>query len=119
MNKIEYMSHELKHTKELLDMASECTLFLKRDNTFPLKDFNKVALFGNGARKTIKGGTGSGNVNVHHFVRIEEAFENAGIEVVSKKWMDEYEEVQRQRKPAFIERNKREAKENNMSAVVS
>ena len=118
MNKIEYMSHELKHTKELLDVASECTLFLKRDNTFPLKDFNKVALFGNGARKTIKGGTGSGNVNVHHFVRIEEAFENAGIEVVSKKWMDEYEEVQRQRKPAFIERNKREAKENNMSAVV-
>ena len=118
MNKVEYMSHELKHNKELQDVASECTLFLKRDNTFPFKDFTKVALFGNGARKTVKGGTGSGNVNVHHFVRIEEAFENAGIEVVTKKWLDDYDELQRQRKPAFIERNKKEAKENQTMPVV-
>ena len=114
MNKIEYMSHEIKHAKELEEIASECTLFLKReDDSFPYKDFTKVALFGNGARKTMRGGTGSGNVNVHHFVRIEEAFENEGIEVVSKKWLDDYDEFQASRKPAFIERNKKEAKENN------
>lgn len=119
MNKIEYMSHEIKHAKELEEVASECVLFLKReDDSFPYKDFTKVALFGNGARKTMRGGTGSGNVNVHHFVKIEEAFENEGIEVVSKKWLDDYDEFQASRKPAFIERNKKEAKENNTSAVV-
>ena len=118
MKRIEYMSHEIKHAKELEEIASECTLFLRRDNSFPYKGFTKVALFGNGARQTVKGGTGSGNVNVHHFVKIEEAFENAGIEVVSKKWLNEYDEFQRQRKPAFIERNKKEAKENNTPAVV-
>ena len=117
MNK-EYMPHELKHIKELEDVAAECTLFLKRDDTFPFRNFKKVALFGNGARRTVKGGTGSGNVNVHHFIKIEEAFESAGFEVVSKKWLDDYDEIQRQRKPAFIERNKKEAKENNTKAVV-
>ena len=61
MNKIEYMSHELKHTKELLDVASECTLFLKRNNEFPLSKPTSVCLIGSGARCTIKGGTGSGD----------------------------------------------------------
>ena len=117
--KIEYLSHEIKHFKELSEVASECTLFLRReDNTFPLKDFKKVALFGNGARKTVRGGTGSGAVNVHHFVNIEEAFEDAGIEIVSKDWLDAYDEHRKQRKPAFIERNKKEAKENNTAPVV-
>ena len=117
--KVDYQSHEIKHYKELADVASECTLFLRReDNTFPLKDFKKVALFGNGARKTVRGGTGSGAVNLHHFVNIEEAFENAEIEIVSKDWLDAYDEIQRKRKPAFVERNKKEAKENNVSAVV-
>ena len=116
--KIDYMSHEIKHTKELLGVASECSLFLHRDDTFPIKDFKTVALFGNGARNTIKGGTGSGSVDIHHFVSIEEAFEEQGIEVVSKKWLDEYEALQKQRKQEFIKRNKNEAKEVGVHPVV-
>ena len=116
--KIDYLPHEVKHTKELLEVASECTLFLKRDNTFPIKNFKTVALFGSGARKTIKGGTGSGSLDIHHFVTIEEAFEEAGVEVVTKKWLDDYDEIQKNRKPGFYERVKKEAKEKHMQAAV-
>ena len=75
---------EVEHAKRVRKLSSECTLFLKRNGLLPIKELKKVALFGNGARNTIKGGTGSGDVNVRHFVTVEEGFENAGIEIVSK-----------------------------------
>ena len=47
-------------------------VLLKSNGDFPLKEPQKVDLYGNGARRTIKGGTGSGDVNVRHFSTIEE-----------------------------------------------
>ena len=59
--------------------------FKKNDGTLPLKETGKLALYGNGARRTIKGGSGSGDVNVRHFVTVEEGLENAGFEITTKK----------------------------------
>ena len=42
-------------------IASEGIVLLKNEGVLPLKN-KKVALYGNGARMTIKGGTGSGDV---------------------------------------------------------
>ena len=85
--------YEIEHIRRVRELSSECILFLKRNGDFPLDKPCKVALYGNAARKTIKGGTGSGDVNVRHYVGIEEGFENAGFTVTSKKWLDSYEHL--------------------------
>ncbi|MBR6452598.1 MAG: hypothetical protein IKS87_07820, partial [Lachnospiraceae bacterium] len=59
---------ETKHNAFLREMGAGCTLFLKRDGSFPLSEPCELALYGNGARQTIKGGTGSGEVNSRFFV---------------------------------------------------
>ena len=49
--------------------ACEAMVLLKNDGTLPLQT-RKVALYGSGASRTIKGGTGSGEVNERHSVTI-------------------------------------------------
>lgn len=76
--------------------ATEAIVMLKNENnTLPFKEA-KVALYGNGATMTIKGGTGSGEVNERHSVSIFEGFENREIEITNKElnlnYMKYYEE---------------------------
>ena len=75
-------------------------------------------MFGSGARHTIKGGTGSGDVNVRHFITAEEGIENAGIEIVSKKWLDDYDEVVAKAYGAFVAKIKEEAKASGQPAMM-
>lgn len=112
------LPHEIAHYQELEKVASECTLFLKRDQSFPITEPCKVALFGNGARRTLKGGTGSGDVNSHFFINIEEELKLHGFEVTTTKWLDEYDVVKADAKKEFIKQIKREAKEKGMSVPV-
>ena len=58
---------------------------VENDGTLPFSGAGKLALYGSGARSTIKGGTGSGDVNVRHFVNIEEGLEHAGFTITTKK----------------------------------
>lgn len=69
----------------------------------------KVALFGNGARATIKGGTGSGDVNTRNNVNIEQGFQNAGIEVTTTAWLDRQEQNTSAAKAAYVQWMKEEA----------
>ena len=64
--------YERKHIAMLRQAAPECMVLLKSDGSFPLGVPGKIALYGNAARKTIKGGTGSGDVNVRAFTTVEE-----------------------------------------------
>ena len=72
--------------------ACEGIVLLKNDGALPLKT-KKVALYGPGASKTIKGGTGSGEVNERHSVTILEGMEDRGFEISSKPWIQDYETV--------------------------
>lgn len=113
---ISLLPHEISHYRTLESLAGECTLFLKRDNNaFPIFKPCKVALFGNGARHTLKGGTGSGDVNSHFFMNIEDELEARGFEITSKKWLDEYDKVKKAKHISFIQRVKQEAKAIKMS----
>ena len=73
------------------EIAGEGIVVLKNDAVLPLTQ-NKIALFGSGARKTLKGGTGSGSVNERHSVSIEEGLINAGYEITTKNWLDRCDE---------------------------
>lgn len=73
------------------EAACEGIVLLKNDGALPLKT-KKVALYGPGAAKTVKGGTGSGEVNERHVVSVLEGLENRGFHVTTKDWVESYEE---------------------------
>ncbi|MDD7739696.1 MAG: glycoside hydrolase family 3 N-terminal domain-containing protein [Fusicatenibacter sp.] len=109
---------ETDHIELVRKTAPECTLFLKREEeAFPVTA-GEIALYGSGARKTIKGGTGSGDVNVRHFVTMEEGLEKAGFTITSKEWLDAYDQVVSNARVTFVERVKKEAAELGINAVM-
>ena len=70
--------------------AADGFVLLENDGILPLKD-KKVAIYGSGARMTVKGGTGSGQVRERYSVNIAQGMENAGFEVTSKAWLDRFD----------------------------
>ena len=85
--------YEIEHNALVRQLAPECTLLLKRDGAFPLGHPGKLALFGNGARHTVRGGTGSGEVYSRYIVNMEDGLKEAGFEITSTKWLDDYDEL--------------------------
>ncbi|MCR5294914.1 MAG: glycoside hydrolase family 3 C-terminal domain-containing protein [Lachnospiraceae bacterium] len=70
--------------------AAEGFVLLENDGTLPLKE-KKLALYGAGARMTVKGGTGSGAVRERYSVTIEEGLVNAGFEITTSAWLDRFD----------------------------
>lgn len=70
--------------------AAEGFALLKNNGALPLKS-KKIALYGMGARKTVKGGLGSGSVEERYSVNIEDGLKNAGFEITTQKWLDDYD----------------------------
>ncbi len=70
--------------------ALEGIVLLENDGALPLTP-GPVALYGAGGRRTIKGGTGSGEVNERHSVSVEEGLTAAGFTVTTKAWLDDYD----------------------------
>ncbi|MCF0132423.1 MAG: glycoside hydrolase family 3 C-terminal domain-containing protein [Blautia sp.] len=85
----EVSPRETQNREVALKAAEEGIVLLKNDGTLPLFAGEKVALFGVGAAHTIKGGTGSGDVNEREVVSIYQGFLNAGVSLVNKEWLDE------------------------------
>lgn len=56
-----------------------------------MKPGTKIGLYGAGAVRTIKGGTGSGDVNNRYNVNIYDGLKNAGFEITSGDWLDGYD----------------------------
>lgn len=106
--------HERKHNRMMRRYGTECCVLLKKDGNFPLSASADIALYGNGARNTIKGGTGSGEVNSRFYVTVEKGLERAGFRIITGEWLDSYDEVAAKAKEDFINNIKKEAKENHM-----
>ncbi|MBR1740790.1 MAG: fibronectin type III-like domain-contianing protein [Lachnospiraceae bacterium] len=87
ISKKEEQEFEREHEAAIRKVAAECTMFLKRDGIFPVLSQGKLALYRNGARHTIKGGTGSGDVNVRHFATVEEGLIKAGFQITTNEWL--------------------------------
>lgn len=90
--------YEREHLESLRTLLPECMVLLKSDGTFPLSNPEKVALYGSGARHTIKGGTGSGEVNSRFFVNVVDGLSEAGFEITTNAWLDAYDEILKKRK---------------------
>lgn len=108
----EIQEYEKKGMQVVRKAGAECMVLLKNDaQVLPLDFTEKIALFGNGTRQTIKGGTGSGDVNVRHFVTVEEGLENAGVEITTKKWLEQYDAVTSNMQSQFSKQIRKEVQE--------
>ncbi|HPZ00290.1 MAG TPA: glycoside hydrolase family 3 C-terminal domain-containing protein, partial [Clostridiales bacterium] len=83
---------EKQHNEIAYRAAAEGIVLLENDGCLPLKD-KKVALFGVGARHTIKGGSGSGEVNNRENISLYEGMVRRGFEITSGSWLDKYDVV--------------------------
>lgn len=104
----EVEEREVLHANQSRELAGECMVLLENDGALPFAA-KKVAIYGNGVRGTIKGGTGSGDVNTRSNVNIEQGFVNAGIEVASTAWLDRQEQRVKDAKAAYLQWAKEEA----------
>ena len=115
---MELFDYEKQHIETLRKSLAECTVLLKHDGEFPLDKPGKIAAYGNGVRRTIKGGTGSGEVNSRYFDDVETGLKNAGFEITTSSWLDAYEKQYALAKKAFIKVLKAEAKALKMNAII-
>ncbi len=91
---------EVAHRALARSIAAESIVLLENDGTLPLAPC-KIALFGAGAGLTIKGGTGSGEVNERHAVTICEGLEAAGFTITTHAWINDYIAQVKTEKDAF------------------
>ena len=85
----EVSERELRNGELSRAIAPQGMVLLENNGALPLGGTpGKIALYGNGARRTVKGGTGSGDVNSRSVVNVEQGLEAAGFTIVTKDWID-------------------------------
>lgn len=95
---------EKENREVAYEAAVESFVLLKNDGCLPLEK-KKVALFGAGASHTIKGGTGSGEVNNRHSVSIYEGLRDAGYEITSERKIRSYIKTEAETHEQWIKDN--------------
>lgn len=115
---MEMFDYEKKHLQTLRESLAECTVLLKSNGDFPLSAPGKIAAYGCGVRKTIKGGTGSGEVNSRYFINVEQGLTDAGFTITTKAWLDAYDQTFEQARVQFKKDIKVQAKAAHMMPVM-
>ena len=109
---------ETDHLAAVRALAPECMVLLRSNGAFPLAEPGEIALFGSGARHTIKGGTGSGDVNSRHVTTIEEGLEAAGFTIVTRPWLEAYDRIRLRAHQDFIAGIRAEAAKRGAPAIM-
>ena len=97
---------EKDNLKIAYQAACEGIVLLKNEGALPLIT-KKVALYGSGVTRTIKGGTGSGEVNERHSVTILEGMQDRGFTVTSRKWLEDFESSMEPARQAYREEKRK------------
>lgn len=110
--------YEREHLATVRAGAPQSMVLLASDGSFPLTHPGPVALFGAGARHTVKGGTGSGDVNSRRVVTIEEGLTRAGFTITTTGWLDAYDRLAAAHHADFVADIKARAKQAGVPAIV-
>ena len=116
---MELFEYEKRHAAFVRAHLAECMVLLKSNGAFPLEKPGKIAAYGCGVRGTVKGGTGSGEVNSRYFVTVEEGLRAAGFTVTTDAWLDAYDAVRAEARKQFIKDVKAGAKANGEMAILA
>ena len=115
----EIQKYETEHENEVRHLAGECMVLLENDGVLPFSDkIKKIALYGTGARHTVKGGTGSGDVNVRKTVSIARRLEEAGFEIVTEDWLDRYDRDLEEAQKTYLKKLKDMSDETGEPSVI-
>ncbi|MDE7325729.1 MAG: glycoside hydrolase family 3 C-terminal domain-containing protein [Lachnospiraceae bacterium] len=94
---------EKKNQEIVRRLAGECMVLLKNNGALPLGKTGRIAMYGDGVRHTVKGGTGSGDVNTREVVTVEQGMIDAGFSITSKTWLDAYDARYEQAKKDYLD----------------
>ncbi|MCD8019712.1 MAG: glycoside hydrolase family 3 C-terminal domain-containing protein, partial [Clostridiales bacterium] len=85
-------AHETAHRAIARKAAADSIVLLKNEQSLlPISTDKPIALYGAGATHTVKGGTGSGDVNERYSVSIADGLEQAGYRMTTRDWLTEYD----------------------------
>lgn len=108
---------EYRHAKTVRELASECLVLLENDGALPITEPGRIAVYGNGARHTVRGGGGSGEVNTRNNISICDGLINAGFDVTSVSWLDRYDEIYDSSIKAYMDKVESIARERGVPAT--
>ena len=115
---MELYPYEKEHLSKLRGGLGGCTVLLKKNGAFPLSYPSSIAAYGSGVRNSVKGGTGSGEVNSRFFVNIEQGLTEAGFTVTTRNWLDAYDRERAKAKKRFRNQLKQEAREAGINMLM-
>lgn len=110
-------NYEKDHIERLRPYLAECTVLLKKNGAFPLDSPCSIAAFGSGVRDTVKGGTGSGEVNSRYYVNIEQGLKDAGFSIVNPYWHEMFAPFKEKAKKAFHDKIKQKARRERVNFI--
>ena len=108
---------EMRHAETVRELASECLVLLENNGALPITTPGRIAIYGNGARHTVRGGDGSGEVNTRNNVSICDGLANAGFEITSKGWLDRYDGIYDSSRKAYMDKVESTARERGIPAT--
>lgn len=88
-------ARETEHRELARECARDGMVLLANDGTLPLRP-GRIALYGSGARWTFAGGTGSGEVQPRSVVTVEQGLADAGFDIATGAYLDDYDREQAQ-----------------------
>ncbi len=110
-------AYEREHLDMLRGHLADCAVLLKTDGAFPLAGPGPIAAYGNGVRRTVKGGTGSGEGNSRSFVTVEQGLKTAGFQLTTGAWLDGYDDAYAAAKRGFLDSLRAEAKAHHTNVI--
>lgn len=106
-------AYEGPHRELARRAAAEGFVLLKNEGgILPLPQKCPVALYGAGVSKTIKGGTGSGDVNERESVSIYQGMKDGGYDITNEEWISAYERCYEDARVSWREEIFRKVNEN-------
>ena len=109
--------YEKEHIEKLRPYLAECAVLLKKNGAFPLDAPCRIAAYGSGVRDTVKGGTGSGEVNSRYSVSVEQGLKDAGFTIVNPYWPDMFEAFNEKAKREFRASIKKKARREKVNVI--
>lgn len=114
----EVSAREVAHRPIARRAAGEGFVLLKNDNeVLPLTKGCSIGLYGVGAAKTVKGGTGSGDVNERHSVTIWEGLKEAGFKITSEDYCEASVKIYDQARKDWADLLKKEGAKDPMGVM--
>ena len=109
--------YEKDNIERLRPYLAECTVLLKKNGAFPLDSPCRITAAGSGVRNTIKGGTGSGEVNSRYFVNIEQGLKDAGFTLINPFWSEMYDTFKEKARKDFYAHIRKKARREKVNLI--